>query len=323
MNDFLFPPRASTLAGDVDLLYSFLVLTAVTMIALIFGAMIVFAIRYRRSRAAQTAREGRRINDWALLELGWTFAPFCIMLVMFGWGAKLYFDESRPPGDALEIYVVGKQWMWKLQHEGGRSEINTMHVPVGRPVKLIMASEDVIHSFYVPAFRVKRDVVPGRYSTLWFQATETGTFPFHCAEYCGTDHSRMGGTVTVMDPADYEAWLAGVKRGMSTSERGAELFEDYGCASCHLTATQGRCPPLTNVFNHTVELDNGSTVLADEEYIRRSVLEPNAQIVSGYSANLMPNFQGQVSEEDLLLLIAYIKSLSQPELAAPTQGAAE
>jgi cytochrome c oxidase subunit 2 len=238
-------------------------------------------------------------------------------MVMFTWGAKIYFDESRPPGDAVQIYVVAKQWMWKLQHMDGQREINELHIPMGRSVKLTMTSEDVIHSFFVPAFRTKEDVVPGRYSTTWFTPTKPGKYHLFCAEYCGTNHSRMIGWIYVMEPRDYENWLSGGTSGGSLASNGEKLFQDLACANCHKPDGSGRCPSLVGLFGSTVRLAGGGNVKADEGYIRESILQPQAKIVAGYG-NLMPTFQGLVTEEGILQLIEYVKSLSaKPAINAP------
>jgi cytochrome c oxidase subunit 2 len=239
------------------------------------------------------------------------------MMIMFTWGASIFFEMSRPPDDAMNIYVVGKQWMWKTQHLEGQREINELHVPLGRPVRLTMTSEDVIHSFYMPAFRVKFDVLPGKYTTAWFNPTKPGKYHLFCAEYCGTLHSGMIGWINVMEPAEYERWLAGGTGGESLASSGQKLFEYLACANCHRTDKQGRCPNLTGVFGSKVQLTTGETVTADEAYVRESILNPGAKIVAGYQ-NIMPTFQGQVTEEDLLQLIEYIKSLAkQPTQPAP------
>jgi cytochrome c oxidase subunit 2 len=221
----------------------------------------------------------------------------------------------------MEIYVVGKQWMWKVQHTDGQREINELHVPVGRPVKLIMGSEDVIHSYYIPDFRVKADVIPGRYNTLWFTATKAGRYRLFCAEYCGTKHSGMIGWVIAMEPADYQAWLAGGRAEDSPVASGAKLFQDLACDTCHKTDSQGRGPMLTNLFGKQVELQGGGTVTVDEAYIRESIVNPQAKVVAGFQP-IMPTFQGLVSEEQLLHLIAYVRSLSQPGQVPAATGAA-
>jgi cytochrome c oxidase subunit 2 len=304
----IFPPRASTAAGEIDALYAFLLLVGIGMTVLIFLVVAVFAIKYRRKSPDDPAP--KPIHGSIPLEIAWSVIPFLVMLVMFAWGTKLYFQNyASPPENSLDVYVTGKQWMWKVQYPGGQREINALHVPVGRPVKLTLASEDVIHSFFIPAFRLKHDVVPGSYETFWFQATKPGRYHIFCAEYCGTNHSAMGGWVTVMDPAAYESWLSG-GAGASMAEQGRALFEQYGCVSCHLTEQKGRCPSLRNVFGNPVQLDNGRTVMADEAYIRESIINPNAKIVFGYKPDVMPVFQGQINEDGLLQLIAYIKSLS-------------
>jgi cytochrome c oxidase subunit 2 len=236
------------------------------------------------------------------------------MLVMFAWGTKLYFQNYTPPrSGTINIYVTGKQWMWKVQYPNGQREINELHVPSGRAVKLILASEDVIHSFYIPAFRLKHDVVPGSYQTYWFEATTPGRYHLFCAEYCGTNHSEMTGWVTVMEPAEFEGWLAGGSAGESMMQQGERLFQQYGCENCHQLDGTGRGPSLRNVFGHPVQLDNGRTVIEDEVYLRESILNPNAKIVKGYKRDVMPVYQGQIGEEGLLPLMVYIKSLSAPE----------
>jgi cytochrome c oxidase subunit 2 len=303
----LFPENASTLATSVDRLYFFEVTVSVVMTILIFTAVFLFAIIYRRRRPDQV---GHPIEGSMFLELTWSIIPFLIMLVMFGWGATIAFDEYAPPKDAYNIYVVGKQWMWKVQYPEGQREINELHVPVGRPVRVTMASEDVIHSFFVPAFRVKHDVVPGHYDNIWFTATKPGRYHIFCAEYCGTEHSGMIGWVTAMDPAAFENWLAGSGAEGSMASQGQKLFEQLGCSSCHLLDEQGRCPVLRGVYGSQVLLDDGRTVLADDAYIRESILNPNAKIVAGFHRDVMPTFQGQVSEENLLQLIEYVKSLA-------------
>ena len=301
----LFPQAGSTTAAHVDALYFFEVAVALIMTAIIFLSIFYFAIRYRRrSEAIPKPVEGS-----LPLEIFWSVVPLLVCFVMFGWATTIYFRDSDPPPNAMEIYVVGKQWMWKLQHPEGRREINELHVPVGRPVKLTMATEDVIHSFYVPAFRIKRDVVPGMYSTIWFQANRPGRHHLFCAEYCGTNHSHMGGWVYAMEPVEYEDWLSGGSSAQSMTAAGRAQFQSLGCANCH--ELSGRCPPLAGVYGNPVRLTTGQSVLADESYIRESILFPEAKVVAGYSP-IMPTFQGQVTEEGLMQLIAYIKSLSHP-----------
>jgi cytochrome c oxidase subunit 2 len=276
---------------------------------LLIAVMITFfVVRYRR----RTAREiPRPIAGSIKLEAMWTIVPFLIAMTMFVWGAKVYFAQYRMPTGALDVYVVGKQWMWKFQHTTGQREINELHIPVGRKVKLTMTTEDVIHSFFVPAFRTKMDVVPGKYTYMWFDATKPGRYHLFCAEYCGTNHSGMGGWIVVMQPADYDNWLAGNLNQESPVAAGQRLFtETLGCASCHKEdGTGGRGPALMGLLGSSVRLEGGQTVTADESYIRESILNPRAKLVAGFQP-IMPTFQGQVSEEQLLQLITYIKSLS-------------
>jgi cytochrome c oxidase subunit 2 len=240
-------------------------------------------------------------------------------MIFFAWGSLIYFQEARPPKGAMEVYAVGKQWMWKFEHETGQREINQLHVPIDRDVKMIMSSQDVIHSFFVPAFRVKADVLPGRFTQTWFHATKAGTYHLFCAEYCGTQHSGMIGQVIVMEPAAYQAWLSGGGATGSLSANGQQLFSQLGCITCHRSDTQGRGPNLVGVFGKPVQLADGRTVIADENYVRESILNPGAKIVAGYQP-IMPTFQGQVSEESLMALVAYIKSLAQSDQNAPVSN---
>jgi len=237
--------------------------------------------------------------------------PFGLAMVMYVWGASVFFTAVRPPPDALDVYVVGKQWMWKFQHTEGQREINDLHVPLGRSVRLTMTSEDVIHSFFVPAFRVKQDVLPGRYTTTWFNATKPGTYHLFCAEYCGTVHSGMIGHVVVMEPTQYESWLGtGAVEG-SLASAGEKLFQDLACNTCHTGDAQARGPNLRGLLGRSVALEGGGTIIADETYIRESVLDPRAKIVAGFQP-IMPTYQGLVTEEQLLSLVAYLKSLAGP-----------
>jgi cytochrome c oxidase subunit II len=300
----LFPEQASTLAPKVDHLFFFLCAVSGFFTLLIAVLIIYFAVKYRRRSEAERPPT---VEGSLKLEIFWTVVPFLITLVMFVWGARLYVEQSRPPDNALQVYVIGKQWMWKTQHLGGQREINGLTVPVGRPVKLTMTSQDVIHDFSVPAFRVKQDVLPGRYVTLWFQATKTGKFHLFCAEYCGTNHSRMVGWVTVLEPRQFEAWLRGRADGSPASE-GLKLFKKLQCVACHSNDAQARAPVLEGLYGKTVTLDDGRTVVADDEYLRESILNPSAKVVAGFRP-IMPTFQGQVTEEQVLQLIAYIRSL--------------
>ena len=305
-----FPQQASAQAAEVDAIYFFMIAITAFFSILIAALVVFFAIRYRRRHRDEV---GHAIHGSLALELMWTIIPFFIVMVIFAWGAKVFFDLYRPPAGAMEIYVTGKQWMWKVQHMDGQREINELHVPVGRPVKLIMGSEDVIHSYYIPAFRVKADVIPGRYNVLWFTATKAGTYHLFCAEYCGTKHSGMIGSVVAMEPQDFQAWLAGGRASESPVAAGEKLFSDLACNTCHRTDSQGRGPMLAGLYGKPVELQDGRTVVADEAYLRESITNPQAKIVAGFQP-LMPTFQGLVSEEQLLQLISYVRSLSQ---AAP------
>jgi cytochrome c oxidase subunit 2 len=304
----LFPEQASSIAPEVDHLLYFLLAVAVFFSLAIFCSIFYFAIRYRRRSETELPRA---IHGGMALEILWSVIPLGLTMVMFTWGASIYFNESRPPDNALDVYVVGKQWMWKLEHLGGQREINELHIPVGRAVRLTMTSEDAIHSFFVPAFRTKQDAVPGRYTTTWFTPTKAGKYHLFCAEYCGTNHSRMGGWVYVMEPRDYEAWLSGGTSGGSLAENGQKLFDELACGNCHKPDGSGRCPSLTGLFGKTVQLAGGGTVHADEGYIRESILQPQAKIVAGYGP-IMPTFQGLVTEEGVTQLIEYIKSLGPP-----------
>jgi cytochrome c oxidase subunit 2 len=303
----LFPQQASAQAGQVDAVFFFLLAVSAFFGLLIALLVVVFAVRFRRRREDEV---GEAIHGSIPLELAWTLIPLGITMVMFVWGAQVFFDLTRPPKGAIEVYVVGKQWMWKVQHLDGAREINELHVPVGRPVKLYLGSEDVIHDFFVPAFRVKADVVPGRYNTMWFTATKPGRYHIFCSQYCGTKHSAMIGWVTAMEPADYQAWLSGGAPGGTMADQGAKLFQDLACVTCHLENGQGRGPVLQNAYGSTVQLSNGQTVTMDDAYIRESILNPQAKVVAGFEP-IMPTFQGLVSEEQILQLIAYVKSLSQ------------
>ena len=308
MSDFpLFPAQASTIAWQVDALYAFLLVLTVVFCLLVFGMVIIFAIKYRR-RSEDEQPEQTHGN--LVLELSWTIIPLFLSLFVFLLGADVFFRLQRPPSDPLEIYAVGKQWMWKIQHESGKREINTLHVPKGQPVRLTMTSEDVIHDFFIPAFRVKNDVLPGRYTTLWFEATQTGEFHLFCAEYCGTQHSGMIGKVIVLEPADYHDWLMGASSGESMVEAGERQFQKLGCETCHKSTATGRGPSLVGLYDKPVTLSNGQEIVVDSDYIRESILQPRAKIVAGYES-IMPVFEGQISEQSLLQIASYIKSLSE------------
>ncbi len=311
-----FPEQASTVAPRVDALYFFLVSVSGFFSVLIALLVVYLSVRYRRR--SETDRPAA-IRGSLTLELTWTLIPFGLTMIMFFWGASVYVTLARPPDDALQMFAVGKQWMWKVQHLEGRREINELHVPVGRSVKLTMTSEDVIHSFFIPAFRIKQDAVPGRYTTVWFEATKPGTYHLFCAEYCGTEHSGMIGHVIAMEQADYQAWLSGGPATGSLVSKGATLFEQLGCITCHRGDSGARGPQLADLFGKRVQLQGGETVLADEAYVRESIINPTAKIVAGFQP-IMPTFKGLVTEEGLMQLIAYIKEQAA-EAAAPGPGA--
>src|SRR5438128_7827172 len=311
----IVPESASTLSGEVDALYFYISGVTVFFTLLISAVVLFFVIRYRRRNPFEIPRP---IEGSMKLETLWSVIPLMIAMSIFVWGAKLYFAEYRPPQNALEVYVVGKQWMWKFQHATGQREINELHIPIGRKIKLIMTTEDVIHDVFVPAFRIKADVVPGRYTSEWFEATKPGRYHLFCAEYCGMNHSGMGGWVVVMEPAEFENWLSGNASQLSPATAGRQMFESLGCASCHgANGEGGRGPALLALFGSNVVLNNNQTVRADEGYIRESILNPQAKIVSGFGP-IMPSFQGQVNEEQLLQLVAFVKSLSTTKAETPT-----
>lgn len=308
------PEQASTFAWEVDAVYIFITLVCLVFGLGVFAALVAFTIKYKRKSDDEIPEQ---IEGNTPLELFWSIVPLGIAMVMFFWGVLLFFKISTPPAEALNFYVVGKQWMWKIQHPQGKREINELHIPIGQPIKLTITSEDVLHSFYIPAFRTKIDAVPGRYTTSWFEPTKAGEYHIFCAEYCGLDHSRMIGKVVVMDPTQYAQWLkngnvatASVTTNDPPDVAGARLFQEQRCNTCHQTnGTLG--PMLTGVFGNQVKLQSGETILADESYVRESIMNPVAKIVAGYQP-IMPTYQGQLSEDQIVQLIAYIKSLSKP-----------
>ena len=301
----LFPPQASTSAQQVDWIFFALTAISVLFCAIVFLPIIFFAIKYRTGSTAD--RSNPRVES-ILIESGWTIVPLVIFIGLFGWGAIIYFQIERPPRDALQVQVVGKQWMWKLQHAEGKSEINELHVPVGRAVTLTMTSQDVIHSFFVPAFRVKQDVVPGRYTSEWFKPTRPGEYHIFCAQYCGTQHSGMIGRVVVMEPIDYEQWLSTGQSTESIALAGERLFRERGCSGCHSLNSKFHAPLLEGVFGKPAPLESGNIATADERYMRDSILLPGKEIAKGYQ-NIMPSYAGQLSEEEIMQLIAYLKSI--------------
>jgi cytochrome c oxidase subunit 2 len=307
----------------VDAVYFYLSGVTLFFTLLISAILIFFVIRYRRRTPYEIPRP---IAGSHKLETLWTVIPFLIAMTIFGWAAKVYFDQSSPPKNAMEVYVVGKQWMWKIQHSTGQREINELHVPVGKKIRLIMTTEDVIHDFFIPAFRIKADVVPGKYTTLWFEATKTGKFDFYCAEYCGMNHSGMIGSVVVMESREFDNWLSGNTSNTTPAVAGQQLFQTLGCVSCHgATGEGGRGPALNGLFGRETQLVGGQKITADEAYLRESILNPQAKLVEGFGP-IMPTFQGQLSEDQLVQLLAYIKSLQansqQPAAPASSPAAA-
>jgi cytochrome c oxidase subunit II len=316
-NTPFWPESASNWAPGVDGLYIFLILVSVVMCVLVFGAVAFLSAKYRRKPGVEPVP----IEGSALLEITWSVLPMFFFFAFFLGGALIYFHERTPPQGATEVYVVAKQWMWKLEHPEGQREINTLHVPLGQDVKLIMTSMDTIHSFYIPAFRIKQDVLPGRYSILWFRATQTGTYHLFCAEYCGTQHSGMIGSVIVQSPAEYQTWLNGGSSNTPLAQTGEKAFSELGCVTCHRSDGQGRGPVLAGIYGKPVSLEDGRSVMVDENYVRESILDPGAKIVAGYKP-VMPTFQGIISEEQLAALVAYVKSLT-PAAGAPGSAVAQ
>jgi cytochrome c oxidase subunit II len=310
----LYPEQASNFAPQVDNLVLFMIAVCAFFAVVICAAVIYFFFKYPRRRPDEI---GAPIHGDMRLEITWIVLPFFLLMAMFGWGAVIYVDYRHTPADTLDVYVIGKQWMWRLQQPNGRKEINELHVPVNRNVRLIMASEDVIHDFSVPSFRVKMDVVPGHYNTMWFRPTKPGRYHFFCSQYCGTNHAVMGGWVTVMEQDNYAKWLSGASASGDPVAIGQQLYTDLACNTCHLPDGKGRGPSYYAVYGSHVKLADGSTVLADDNYIRESILLPNAKIVAGYQP-VMPSFQGLVTEDQILALTAYIKSLKdQPPPGKP------
>ncbi len=303
-NSALFPAEASTIAPYMDALYFFLLAMTVVGIFLVGGLILVFGVRYRRVKnPVPTPVEGS-----TLLAATWTIIPLGVFLVVFVWGALLYFRIYNPPVNAMNVYIIGKQWMWKAEHPGGQHEINALHVPTGRPVQLTMISQDVFHSFSLPDFRVKREVIPGRYTTVWFQATNPGEYHLFCSQYCGTLHSGMIGKITAMTPEDYEKWLKMSTSGMSLAQNGERLFASMGCNSCHSGNAAARGPNLAGVYGSRLTQADGSQVLVNDAYLRDSILNPSQHVTAGF-APIMPTYQGQISEDGLISLVEYIKNM--------------
>jgi cytochrome c oxidase subunit 2 len=313
MWDFpLFPEQASSLAGWVDGVFFYGLAITVFFTTLICFLILFFAIKYRRGSRADRSNP---VTHNTALEVAWIGIPLALSMVLFFAGAYVYYHLYQYPRDAAEIYVLGKQWMWELQHPEGRREINTLHVPVGRPVRLTMTSQDVIHSFYIPAFRVKQDVVPGRYTSMWFEPTKPGTYHLFCAEYCGTLHSGMIGKVVVMERSAFQEWLQSGSGLETMAAEGERLFRRYGCSGCHSPNSTVRAPLLDGVYGHAVPVSTGEVVTADERYVRDSIRLPRSQVVAGYEP-VMPAFLDEnLNEGDLLKIVAYIKSIGDTERA--------
>ena len=308
MNPIFAIPEASTHAVRVDhIFYGLLILSGLTMIA-VFGLIITLAVRYRRGSSAKRGSLPKIINRE--FEIGWTSATLFLFAFLFWWAASADISSLSAPANALEVHVVAKQWMWKTQQPNGAREINALHVPVDKPVRLVMTSQDVIHSFFVPAFRVKQDVLPGRDTEIWFQATKTGVFPLLCAEYCGTDHSMMRGRIVVMRQDEYAEWLAKQPEGDDLAQQGAKLFVAQGCSGCHAEASSVHAPKLAGLYGRVVQLSDGRQVKADEAYIRDSILQPKRDIVAGYQP-IMPSFAGLLDDGEIQSLTAYIRTLGQ------------
>lgn len=302
----LFPEQASSFAWQVDYLYFYLMGISVFFTIGIVTTIFIFVIKYKEKEKFATPK---KMHGSIPLELFWSFIPFVISMTIFVGGVIVYFNQYRTPANAMEIYVVGKQWMWKIQHQTGQREINELHVPVGRKIKLTMTTEDVLHDFFIPAFRTKADVVPGRYTTMWFEATKPGKYRLYCAEYCGLNHSGMGGWVYAMEQRDFDNWLSGNVPDQTPVQIGEELFNNkLGCATCHVGGANQRGAKLEGIYNRETKLVGGQTVKADDAYIRESILNPGSKIVEGYQP-IMPTFKGQITEEQLVALVAYIKSL--------------
>jgi len=300
----LFPPEASQLAAQSDALFFFLVLISLVGLTVVVLLIVGFSILYHRKRHPKAVQ----IEGSTLLETTWTIIPLGLFLVVFVWGALIYFRVYTPPENAMNIYVVGKQWMWKAEHPGGQHEIDALHIPAGVPIQLTLISQDVFHSFSIPAFRVKREVIPGRYTSVWFQPTQVGTYHLFCSQYCGTDHSQMIGSIYVMKPEDYRAWLQTSSSGRSLAQDGERLFASLSCNACHNTRPDARGPNLVGVYGSQLTLANGETVTADEAYLRQAILDPAQHVTQGY-APIMPTYQGQVSEDGVIALVEYIRNL--------------
>jgi cytochrome c oxidase subunit II len=303
-NFALIPPEASKIAPQMDALLFFMVLVSLIGLTIVVLLVVSFSILYNKKRHPVAVQ----VEGSTLLEATWTIIPLGLFLVMFVWGALIYFRVFTPPANSMNIYVVGKQWMWKAEHPGGQHEINALHVPTGRAVQVTLISQDVFHSFSIPAFRVKREAIPGRYTTVWFEATVPGTYHLFCTQYCGTNHSQMTGDIVVMTPEDFRKWLVSSTSGMSLAQNGERLFASLSCAACHNARPDARGPNLAGVYGAKLPLASGGTVIADDAYLREAILNPSQHVTQGY-APIMPTYQGQISEEGVIALLEYIKNL--------------
>jgi len=301
----IFPEEASTVAPWTDALYFYLTLMSIFGLVLVLALVAYFSVRYRKERSPIATQ----IEGSTLLEATWTLVPLVLFMISFVWGAILYFRIYTPPTNAMNIYIVGKQWMWKAEHPGGQHEINALHIPINKPVQLTMISQDVFHSWSIPAFRIKREVIPGRYTTVWFTATKPGVYHLFCTQYCGTLHSAMIGEITAMAPEDYAAWTGGSTSGTSLAQNGERLFASLGCNSCHSGTAGARGPNLAQVYGSRLQLSSGSYTNVDDGFLRESILNPSAHQIAGYQP-IMPTYQGQVSEDALIALVEYIKGLN-------------
>ncbi len=317
-NSALFPAEASTIAPYTDELYFFLILMSLVGMALVLALLFGFSLKYRREKNPVATQ----VEGSTLLEATWTIIPLAIFLLVFVWGGLLYFRIYSPPANAMNIYIVGKQWMWKAEHPGGQHEINALHVPTGRPVQLTMISQDVFHSFSIPDFRIKREVIPGRYSTVWFNATTPGTYHIFCTQYCGTQHAGMIGEVTALTPDDYEKWLKESTSGMSLAQNGERLFASMGCNACHSGNAAARGPNLAGVYGSRLTMTDGSQVLVNDAYLRDAILNPSQHVTAGF-APIMPTYQGQISEDGLIDLVEYIKQMQSNYRVQQTQLTSE
>jgi cytochrome c oxidase subunit II len=305
------PPSASTIAGEFNILFAALLAITGAVLGLVFLLMFRFCAHYRRNNEA--ADRGNRDQKSWRWEIGWTTASFVVFLGLYAWGADFYLREHRPPADATDIYIVGKQWMWKVEHPDGQREINSLHVALHQPVRLVMTSQDVIHGFFVPAFRLKQDVLPGRYVSLWFDPSRIGSYHLYCSQFCGTDHAAMGGMVSVLSDGDFQKWLAANASDATLTGDGETLFHRFGCAGCHGAGASVKAPSLAGLFGRPLALRDGGTAVADESFLRDAILEPAQHAAAGYPA-IMPSFAGQLDEEQVVALVAYIKSLRSGSL---------